>query len=1484
MNTKFAETFVIGLLAMITGIAAEADSAYSNAVMSLKPVAYWPLQETTPPPRYDIETNYGSFGPIANAYYASTNAAHGVAGAIAGDNDTAINFLGNASSFALVPTTDSRISLARGQPFSVECWALATGNQSFVAIVNQQGGGNKAGGLNGSTNSSGWALCQNFATYRGTGSANNPPCFGFHVFNGVGFTGGAEAEDVNNNPSSWLNNPANGQGYLNSWVYLCGVFDGTNCWLYMFSTNLDNANYGGTNLMNVQYPITTGPNDVSGGPGPNLPGTTFSPDTWDPIQFGCTRGLGANPYHGYVDEVAIYTNILTYQQITNHFMAGTNGLASYKATILADSPVMYWRMDAPKWTPPAPSTYPSAANYGSAGAQMTNFNTLGTSAVYQPGTVPGVPGPAYAGFGSMTNACAFNGLNGAVDVGYNSLLDPLGATNNFTLVAWFKGNPMDYSGNRWNAFASHSDSSWKAQFRGGTTYGYKGAGGQPTIAPATFNANDGNWHMYVLESTYTNGVSTNVTIYLDNGAITATAVNTAAIPGKPTLDAFIGGAPDAAYVQPTNESTYNASQQFFAGSVAHVAYFTNALSLAQIQNLFFTAAPMPAFFTQPVSATVNQGTAFTNTVLALPATYPLAYQWYKDGVPLATQTNASLILNPVRLTDQSTNYYVVVTNTYGSITSAVVSLTVRGVPLFSAQFPITYTNPFTLYGGASPATSGSSPAFSVSVYGAQPFSYQWRTNGAAVVGATNASFTFTNCQMTSPTNFQCVVTNSLGSVTAAWMVVYVAAPTAPFPQAVLADRPVCYWRLNEPDDQLGDGNPGVICNDYQSGNNGLYTNVNLGLTGYNSTTDPTETAAQFGSPGSPSIASWVATNVDFSAPSGSNSEFTVAVWANGNNAAQLGNAGLVTKGLWAAEQFTLDEGAANSALRFTVRTAPGTSYYSANSSFQLGHDAAWHFVVGVCDEANGKLLLYVDGQVVGTGSFPTNSGILSTAEPLTIGARKGAAGAYNNQFWGFLNEVAVYNYALSSNQILHQVQVAGIAPFMTLQPPANTNVSYGDTLVVPAAAFGTPPLFYNWYDVNASAYIDGQTNATLVLNNMTNSDSYYVTVTNAYGSVDSASVYVNVISGAPQIYTQPNNPFYGFAGQSAANSVEAYGTVPLNYQWQFYNGATWVDLADNGRISGSHSNTLTIINLSAADAGDYQVVVSNDSGPTTSSSGTLTVLGLPLSFYSDGTFWTANGSARISSGLLSLTDPNNGGGTGSFFFQYPQYIGAFQAAFTYQAGGNKAADGVSFCLQKDPRGTTALGTGGGQLGVGSTGGTQITPSAELEMNLYGTMGYAFETNGLIGAYTAPGRVSFTSGDPINVTLTYAYGQAALTFTDAAASTSYSTNLNVGDLTKVLGADTAYVGFTGAYGGSTSVQTITDFSFVSLSPLAVQVQNGTNVVVSWPGTVVGYGVQQNSDLSTTNWLSVTNPDNVINGQHQVVLPLGTANQFYRLKLQ
>jgi hypothetical protein len=60
--------------------------------------------------------------------------------------------------------------------------------------------------------------------------------------------------------------------------------------------------------------------------------------------------------------------------------------------------------------------------------------------------------------------------------------------------------------------------------------------------------------------------------------------------------------------------------------------------------------------------------------------------------------------------------------------------------------------------------------------------------------------------------------------------------------------------------------------------------------------------------------------------------------------------------------------------------------------------------------------------------------------------------------------------------------------------------------------------------------------------------------------------------------------------------------------------------------------------------------------------------------------------------------------------------------------------------------------------------------------------------------------------------------------------------------------------------------------------------GTNVVISWTVPSINFVLQQNSDLTTTNWTDVTTSPTVTNLQNQVVLPAPTGNAFYRLRSQ
>ena len=1493
-SCKLSALILTGSAMLLAVPVSRAQSSYSNAVMSLKPVAYWPLQENVQPPRYDMETNYGSLGSIANGYYYSSAVIATNVGAILGDTDGSRNFLSGGNAGMLVPTTDNRVSLAAGQPFTVECWVRATEASGYSGIINQTAGIG-SGGLNGSANDFGWSLVQNYAAYRGTASPNSPSCFGFHVFSGNGNLGGAEVELTNAAAGEWLTGGA--AGYQNSWVYLVSVFDGTNGWMYMYSTNLAAA-YGGTNAIVYQIPIdSAGGEGYFGGNTVNSPNWSFAPDTWDPIVFGETRNYNGNHnFGGFIDEVAIYTNALTFLQISNHFNAATNGLGQYYATVTGDNPFMYWRMDAPKWTPVL-NGLPPAVNYGSAAAGMTNFNTGGQGAdagVYQPGTLPGAAGPAYPGFGTFTNACAFNGLVGAVDAGYNKLLDPVGVSNNFTLVGWFRGNPMDTLGGRYNCMASHSDKSWKAQMKLGTVYGYEGVGTQPNIPPSTFNANDGKWHMYALEAGTINGAQ-NVAVYLDAGLYNSVALNTNPIPGN-AIDAWIGGAPDSTYIEPTNESTYQVNEQYFAGEVAHVAYFTNILTFSQLQTLYFTAQPAPTIFQQPVSAVVGLNSAFTNSV-AVEGSAPYSYQWFTNGVAIGNATNSSFIINPVAFSNADTNYYVVITNAFGSVTSSVVSLSVVSSVVFEAQYPISYTSPIILYGGTNSAGTnytGSTPTFSVNVAGAPPISYQWLANGQSLESATNSSLTFTNCQLNSPTNFYCVVTNAFGAVTSmVWSITYHPAPTAPFPQAVLAAQPVGYWRLNEgPDNEAG--NDGTICDDYESGNNGQYTNVvlanALGGTGYNPVTDPTETSTLFGQV-TPAYAGLIQTNLDFSTPVGGNGEFTVATWANGDAnqiRAQAANGGLVSKGHWGAEQFTLDEGAPGNDLRFTVRDALTGNYYSAASTVNLGSDANWHFVVGVCDETNSLILLYVDGQLAGSGTLAEGSGVLSIgAVPIEIGARDSAVAIGGEQFNGFLDDVAIYNYAFTSNQVVAMYNIGGIPPFFIHEPVNGTNVDGGSTLTITPTIGGSPLLSYQWHDASTQNPIAGQTNLSLVISNIQSSENFYLTVSNGFGVTNSGDVSVAVYTGAPQLSVNVQSPFFALLGKTATNSATVYGEIPLAYHWQYsINGTGWVSLTNNSQISGATNATLTIANAQIGNIGDYQLVVTNNSGSVTSSVAPLMIAGvLPLSFYgTSGAGWTANAGSFLSGGVLTLTGVSPATGNSTYFFQTPQYVGAFEASFTYQAQAIDTfplADGITFCLQDDPRGAAATGGGGGDLGY-----TGITPSVALELNIYpgngfGGTGYAFGEDGSLGQTTSPGAVILTNG-LVDVSIHYADGQMGLSLSNEIDAAEFSTNIVVGDITQVLDSDTAYVGFTGSYGGDHSTQTIQNFQFVSIPPQDIE-ESKSNAVIIWPGAVVGYTLQENSSLTTTNWVTVPNAVVLTNGVYMVTVPIGNSHEYFRLAL-
>lgn len=167
--------------------------------------------------------------------------------------------------------------------------------------------------------------------------------------------------------------------------------------------------------------------------------------------------------------------------------------------------------------------------------------------------------------------------------------------------------------------------------------------------------------------------------------------------------------------------------------------------------------------------------------------------------------------------------------------------------------------------------------------------------------------------------------------------------------------------------------------------------------------------------------------------------------------------------------------------------------------------------------------------------------------------------------------------------------VSGIAPTISTQPQPDT-MRIGDTMTFIVIASGNPTPTYQWQKNNAN--ISGQTSDTLILNNLTISDSgwYQVVITNSVNSIVSNSVYLTTY--IPVSITSTTISDTVAVGKIITMSTTASASPQPSYQWQ-KNG---VDLA------GVTNSSYTIDPSSLTDSGSYRVIVKNDFDIDTSNS------------------------------------------------------------------------------------------------------------------------------------------------------------------------------------------------------------------------------------------------------------------------------------------
>jgi hypothetical protein len=537
------------------------------------------------------------------------------------------------------------------------------------------------------------------------------------------------------------------------------------------------------------------------------------------------------------------------------------------------------------------------------------------------------------------------------------------------------------------------------------------------------------------------------------------------------------------------------------------------------------------------------------------------------------------------------------------------------------------------------AMIGGSAIFTTTVNGAQPLGYQWRFKGTPLAGQTTSNLTLNAVTLVNAGEYDVVVTNAVNTITSELATLTVRLhPVLPSvgPQLVGVDG------LLTVNNAASSGAPaGGLAYSLLSAPSGMTIGTN-GLITW------TPTSAQ--APATNAIITRVVDS-QFPALSATNS-FVVRVltkptvpsglvsWWTGDNstADQMGlNDGILSgavsyaPGLY-GQAFQFDGGwlsmlntaslsfAPNARMSLEMwvkRSASGYplnyfgkqvgcsdwNYQSMTERFSAGSDydapvGEWRHFLWVF--TGTEMLGYVNG--VMTHRLEATMGSPNNA-PLFIGA----AGNCGQPFRGLMDEVRIYNRALTSNEVASIYGGLSVTFPLITQDPVGQTIASGDPLTLTAGAIGASPLRWQWYrngtPVTGLRSSNSATNSTLQLLNIQTADAgnYQVVVTNAYGSVTSQVAAVVVSIGTPPALSVQPASLTNVVGTTASFNVTATGTAPLYYQW----------LREGSPIAMATNSAYSIANLQSANSGTYWCVVTNIAGSVTSQVATLTVYVVP---------------------------------------------------------------------------------------------------------------------------------------------------------------------------------------------------------------------------------------------------------------------------------
>ncbi len=625
---------------------------------------------------------------------------------------------------------------------------------------------------------------------------------------------------------------------------------------------------------------------------------------------------------------------------------------------------------------------------GLVGFYPLSGNANDRTAFARNGTVTGAT-TAIDRFNQASSAYSFNGTSHYISASASTLGWPAGAANR-TVSIWFKTAGSTASGNIFALGKRASNQRFSLLLFNATTPAFIGEGNDQSYTTPTLAGSV--WHQCVI--TYGDGGAGVGKVFIDGVKLTTPVsswTKTLATDGTQPLYLAV-----------------NAQQQgeYFAGSLDDARIYNRALSEAEVTSLY-------AMETGPMLAVMGNGVVVANG----DATPSLTDHTHFGSVTASTSlvrtftlqnpsaNTTALTLGTPQITGTGAAAFSVTSTPAASLASGVITtLEITFTPELAGQaYQATITLPnssgttpaftFAISGDTlSPPTittqpqavsagSGQAAAFAVTATG-DALAYQWFKDGAAIPGATAASYSLTSAQPWHIGLYTVQVSNAAGSVTSD-----AAALTLTGVDTTVWSGLVGYYPLDgNADDATAFARHGTITG----------ATTAIGRDG--------QTTKAYAFSGSSQYLTAAAGSTGW--PGGSSSR-TVSLWYKAN--AHSGNL------------FSFGQNTASRRFSILLQGTTQMSFIggSNDNAYTTGSQTGtgWHhLVITYGDGGTGIGKVFIDGAQLTTPAASWTKTDLDTdgTQPFQLGTVAGANGEYFN---GSLDDVRIYSRALTASDV-----------------------------------------------------------------------------------------------------------------------------------------------------------------------------------------------------------------------------------------------------------------------------------------------------------------------------------------------------------------------------------------------------------------------------------------------------------------------------------